>query len=246
MPTTVEVTLHIADPESVLLQGIHANVCRWLDTSATHRSNAKPFAVTPLLYGDGELRSFHVKLLDDSLLDRLRRSIEHEQASILRFGTSRAHLASDAMRVVRHLSFESLAELGSASPYRQWDVDVLTPLLMRSGDRDLVFPLPGSVLRSLHRQWLAWAPPTPVVPADFGKLPRLHVLEFDGSSAPVDVRGRTRLGFVGAVRFGLEKSTPENDRAAVNSLMEFSGFAGIGSMTTFGLGVVSVTGISAG
>jgi len=242
MPTTVEVSVKINDPHSVMLQGIHAHICRWLDTADTHRDNAKPFSVTPLLRSESALQTFHLNLLDDSLVDRLSASVGNESDSPLRFGRSIAYLPPNPLRVIRHLSYDSLADLGATSQHMVWDVDVVTPMVTRSHDRDLVFPLPGSVLKSLHRQWSAWSPGGLIVPREFLALPQLHALEFDGSSTSVTVRNRRRVGFLGSVRFGLDPSESEAARSAVSCLMEFARFSGVGSMTTFGLGVVEVAG----
>jgi CRISPR/Cas system endoribonuclease Cas6 (RAMP superfamily) len=175
------------------------------------------------------------------LIDRLQRSIEAESGYVIKFGATPAQLDNPATRIVRHLPYSKIVEITQGRHISEWDVDVQSPLLIRQGDRELIFPLPGSVLRSLHRQWVCWSDVVEGFPREISELPMLRTIGFDGSSSTVEVRGRPRTGFLGAVRYGLDSSVCRQAQAQVDALMEFAQFSGVGAMTTYGLGVVAVT-----
>ncbi|MDW8318518.1 MAG: CRISPR-associated endoribonuclease Cas6 [Anaerolineae bacterium] len=110
-----------------------------------------------------------------------------------------------------------------------------SPTTFRTGDMNLLFPLPVSVFGSLARKWQAFCA-TPLPP---------HLEEFlAGQVAAERYRLETQVvsygghqfnGFVGDCQFRVLHSDPAY-RKAVNVLAAFALFAGVGQKTTQGLG----------
>ncbi len=110
-----------------------------------------------------------------------------------------------------------------------------SPTTFRTGDVNLLFPLPVSVFGSYLRKWEAFSP----VPLEDGLLDFVAeqvVAERYELETQVVRYGNFQVnGFVGVCHYRVLGGGPERVRA-VNALADFALFAGTGQKTTQGLG----------
>jgi hypothetical protein len=247
------VPLEIDDPSAVRTQHLHHHVCAWLEPAGNgHRNSMKPFTITPLRpFCDGS--AFDITLLIDGLEPRLSAAVGSLANQRVRLGRTEARLRARAP-VILQREYPWLEMFGRARGNRAWQADFLTPCSFRHGDIDLPFPMPGSVLRHLCERWVAYAPIDPLgnTIGSTGERRQaaerlraivegsVRVAEFSGESAEILVSGRARTGFVGHVTYARTAQSGSVDRA-VDCLMASAPYTGIGTMTTYGLGVVAVT-----
>ncbi len=128
---------------------------------------------------------------------------------------------------------------GSTAPRRKWSFVLAAPTAFQSQGRTRPLPLPGLLFGSLVRQWNAFA--TVALPAaDVVRYAEEMVVvsRFSLRSAPGWERGRAlRIGAIGKVTY----HALNRDRywlSVLGLLGAFARYAGVGSMTTMGMGQV--------
>lgn len=110
-----------------------------------------------------------------------------------------------------------------------------SPTTFRTGDMNLLFPLPTSVFGSLARKWEAFC--ATALPANLEEFIAGQVAaeRYRLETQVVSYGGHQFNGFVGDCQFRLLHKDPVYGKA-VNALAEFALFAGVGQKTTQGLG----------
>jgi CRISPR-associated endoribonuclease Cas6 len=230
MPSTWSVELAGPSEADIPAEAPHAVVTRWLD--ADHKAPVKPYSIAPPQRGAGRVL-LRVNLLDDGLSDRLRDGVR--PGTPVRLGQSHFTVEREPV-FTRTTGWNGVVSGPTAT---SWDVTFVSPTTFRRHGRTSPWPAPESVLTSLTARWLGSAPP------HLADLPRvapgtLWVSDIDGHSVPFMLRGTLVSGFVGRIRYVLDQAAPESDASQVSAMMRFAEYAGVGSHTAFGLGVVTV------
>jgi CRISPR-associated endoribonuclease Cas6 len=178
-----------------------------------------------------------VRLLDDSLVDRLRRAVRPGRS--VRLGAHRYQVAAPA-RPAGQVTWEGLRQW---SGERAWQVRFVTPVCLRRGNRTSPWPAPESIARGLAERWHRLHPATaPPLPGS-GTGP-VWVSDVDGHSETqiLTRRGGRRevvSGFTGRIRYVCDQGT-DAEAAGFSALIAFAAFAGAGSHTTYGFGVTCI------
>ena len=127
------------------------------------------------------------------------------------------------------------ALLAEASPADRVTLRLASATTFRTGDMNLLFPLPISVFGSLARKWEAFC--ATALPANLEEFiaGQIAAERYELATQVVPYGGHQFNGFVGDCQFRLLYKDPVYGRA-VNALAEFALFAGVGQKTTQGLG----------
>jgi CRISPR-associated endoribonuclease Cas6 len=127
------------------------------------------------------------------------------------------------------------ALLAEAPPVDRVTLRFSSPTTFRTGDMNLLFPLPTSVFGSLARKWAAFC--ATALPANLDEflLEQVAAERYELATQVVHYGGHQFNGFVGDCQFRLLHKDPLYGRA-LNALAGFALFAGIGQKTTQGLG----------
>lgn len=130
-------------------------------------------------------------------------------------------------------SYEEIA--AKAGRERRISLQFKSPTTFRTGDQNLVFPLPPSVFGSYARKWQTFsAVPLPAGLDAF--IQRSVAAERYQLETAIVSYGRHQFnGFVGQCQFRVLQDSPEHVRA-LNALADFALFAGTGQKTTQGMG----------
>ncbi|MGH9156462.1 MAG: CRISPR system precrRNA processing endoribonuclease RAMP protein Cas6 [Acidimicrobiales bacterium] len=245
--------LHPLGPPQHTGPGLHAAVlaalsqvdpagAAWLHSPA---ARPKPFALTPLLEqaGHGHPRfAFEVGVLHDPMRADFAKALA--ALDILRIGHS-SFLPLELVTLVDE-SYEAF--YARARPSIRWGLRFLTPTTVRTGSATGVHlgqPLPTVevVFGSLARRWTHFSGIAPLadrLPQVFGE--HLHVVSHEIRTAEyvATLRQPPMTGFIGSVEFALLDATRVEDDAArdVSALVSFAAVAGVGDLTTKGMGVV--------
>ena len=261
MPSRWEVALAGPADAAIPLAAPQAVLSRWLDDRPArgprggppqaHRSGhddqARRWACGPLRalaltepYQAGSGISLQVRLLDDGLSGRLRAAARTGQA--VRLGAD-DYEVTDGARLAERVSWQALRRWSGA---RAWQVRFITPACLRRGSRTSPWPAPESVARGLAERWSRLDPQTAPPPPGQGAV---WVSDIEGHNEVQiltrNVRrdGQWRLedevisGFVGRIRYVCDRGT-NAEAEAFDALMAFAAFAGAGSHTTYGFGVM--------
>jgi hypothetical protein len=184
----------------------------------------------------------HVRLLDDALAGRLASAVRPGRP--VRLGAGEYQIAAPP----RETSGTAWPDLRSWSGGRAWQVRFVTPVCLRRGNRTSPWPAPDSVARGLAERWRrldpATAPPlpargaAPVWVSDIEGRSEAHILtrraKRDGQWLPTD---EVISGFTGRIRYVCDRGT-DTEAADFGALMAFAAYAGAGSHTTYGFGVL--------
>jgi len=229
MPSRWIITLSGPVDPDIPLNAPHAVISRWLDDD--HKAAVKGYAISPPR-SSGSITVLDVRLLDDTLVDRLMANAGVGEQ--VRLGRHWFTVAT-----APHLDrARPWSELCAAVGRRAWEVKFLSPTTFRRGSRTSPLPAPDSVLTSLESRWQLLHPRT--APAmDRDAQQSLWVSDIQGQSQVLPLRDTVVSAFVGRARYVCD-GTPDQARA-VAALLGFAEFAGIGSHTAFGLGTVAVT-----
>jgi len=183
-----------------------------------------------------------VRLLDDVLAGRLVRAACPGRG--VRLGTCDYQIAAP----VRETGRAAWADLRRWTGDRAWQVRFVTPVCLRRGNRTSPWPAPESVARGLAERWRrldpATAPPLPgrgaasVWVSDIEGRSEAHILtrrtERGGQR---QLTGEVISGFTGRIRYVCDQGT-DAEAADFGALMAFAAYAGAGSHTTYGFGVL--------
>lgn len=259
MPSRWEVMLAGPRDAAIPLTAPHAVVSGWLDdppsraaeseagARSAHRGAARGWACGPFravaAEGPGQSAAVtvvQVRLLDDGLAGRLQEAVRPGLA--VRLGAHRYQVAAPA----RLAGQAGWAELRAWSGERAWQVRFDTPVCLRRGNRTSPWPAPESVARGLAERWQrlhpGTAPPLPgpgagaVWVSDIDGRSQAQVLtrRGRGSGRPA---GEVVSGFAGRVRYVCDQGT-DAEASAFGALLAFAAYAGAGSHTAYGFGVV--------
>lgn len=245
MPARLAINLRGVDPKRVSTRDLHYHACRWIDvTDEQHRSGTQPFSITPLIVSDETRSHFEIRLLDDRLIDRVIIGVTRDAGQTINLG--RQHVRVDRrapVSVVEVVDWIELIDCPSG-PAKAWGLDVLSPLLFRRGNRSVPLPTPNSCIESVARRWRAFAPFSPLGtswidgPRPMPAHADLWITEMQGSTATIEVKRRCWIGWTGSLEFEVDRSGTKDSKRTTHALMSLARYAGVGSMTTFGLGVV--------
>ena len=245
MPTAVELSLLVVREPSrqPTTRQLHAAVAGLVDERPEeHHQGVKPFAVWPL-YSDAaapdEVLHLRVAWLRDGPLPP---NLLEEGRSV-RVGSLHAR--------VQHVSARTrtYVELSQVTPVSSVWLDFLTPTYFMRQQTAFPLPDPRLVFASLLDRWNTFAGAYAVANerrAEF--LGSLAVTDFDierqmlevdrprHDSAGVVRRGKTQVGFVGAVQFVVGPGTPDTARSVLSAMSSYVEFCGVGAATTQGFG----------
>ncbi len=112
-----------------------------------------------------------------------------------------------------------------------------SPTTFRTGDMNLLFPLPTSVFGSLTRKWEVFCATALPANLDAFIADQVAAERYELETQVVSYGGHQFNGFVGDCQFRLLHKDPVYCQA-INALAGFALFAGVGQKTTQGLGQV--------
>jgi hypothetical protein len=213
-----------------------------------HDDQGRKWACGPLRAGPAAagtsdaVMTLAVRLFDDGLSGRLEAAAK--PGRVVRLGAHHYQVAGSARRTAS----ASWQELRQWSGARSWQMRLVTPACLRRNGRTSPWLAPESVARGLAERWhrldQATAPPLP----GHGAGP-VWVSDIDGHSEVqmltrrAGYGGRSHAaeevvsGFVGRMRYVCDRGT-DAEAADFDALMAFGLFAGVGSHTTCGLGIM--------
>lgn len=262
MPSRWEVRLTGPRDAPVPLAAPQAVVSGWIDdpprrgtvpvpegVRSAHGGPARAWACGPLrtcpageVGGAAGVMALEVRLLDDSLAGRLARSVVPGRR--VRLGAGEYQVAAPPCETAR----AGWADLRRWGGERAWQVRFVTPVCLRRGNRTTPWPAPESVARGLAERWQRLDPETAPPPPGRG-TPAVWVSDLEGrSEAHIltrrDKRGGQWMfteevisGFTGRIRYVCDHGT-EAEAADFGALLALAAYAGAGSHTTYGFGVL--------
>lgn len=203
-----------------------------------HRGGIKPFSISinsHFRYPEREVKRFGIvfNLLDNSLYPKISRFFLG--CGEFTVGGVKAEFSS-----VKPLEVETYsAVLEKAEPSRDILMDFLSPTAFKRGSFDYPLPEPKLLFSNLLKKWNAFSP-VKFNEEFYRKLPKL--LTVSGcwiKTRKVEVMDVAKFtGFTGRVLF---YATGEGEELrALNALVRFAEFAGVGRKTTMGFGSVRV------
>lgn len=183
-----------------------------------------------------------VRLLDDSLEGRLLDAVSPGRQ--VRLGACRYLVASPARLAAR----VEWADLRAQPRKRAWQVRFDTPVCFRRGNRTSPWPAPESVARSLAERWQrlhpATAPPSlgpgggEVWVSDIDGHSQVQLLARHGRRPGQKAVPEVVSGFTGRIRYVCDRGS-DAEASTFGALLAFAAYAGVGSHTTYGFGIVS-------
>ncbi len=247
MPSRSLITLEVPDPAAVRPYWLHSAFSALMGCSPKG-----DFTVSPLFDMGNGLCGVEVRLLNDRRCPQLEKALHdglaaaHGGTKRLRFGRQRVGVLSGAEGLATRVAHASWNDLrASVDGTDALGLRFLSPFFVRTDNVTHPLPVAGSVVGSIYRKLKAWsmAGDTPLDPR------RLRVTAFDGATValdPADFLGRQRAGraspwwgFHGSVTYDLA----EPDRAGMRELLflgRVAEWAGVGALTTYGLGIVEM------
>ena len=227
MPTRWWVPLDGVRPEQVKLEHVHAAVSRWFDRKAEHHAaGVKPYAISPLARDEDGRAGFEVSTLTDTAAHLL--DVATAPPATVRLGSDQAVIG----RPYR-IADESWASLSEPSGADSWDLELVTPVTFRRGNRASPLPVAGAVLRGIVTSWNALSG----LPER--ELTRQHsddvwVSDIQGASQRMTLSGLRLSAFAGRVVYRCDVPAT---RDLVDALFRLAPYAGVGSAKAKGLGV---------
>ena len=255
MPSNWEVTLVGPADAAIPLTAPHAVISRWLDDPA--RDNARPDNA-PQSEHDGRVKkwacgppraipgtgiAFQIRLLDDSLADRLHASAT--RGATVRLGTSHYQIDGPA-RLTAQAAWPELRQWPGT---RAWQVRFLTPACARRRNRTSPLPAPDALARGLADRWqhlhpatapqLTWRGTGPVWVSDLDGHSEVQILSRRARREGQPPRSEEIIsGFTGRVRYVCDHGA-DAEAACFSALLAFAIFAGAGSHTAYGFGTIT-------
>ncbi|RAY16858.1 hypothetical protein DPM19_01440 [Actinomadura craniellae] len=215
-------------------------------SAALHETKPpKPYALTPLVDERNRLAgssSERVRFEVGVLADPLTGPVLQALAATPQMRVARCLYEVAAVELAGAETYPDL--LAAARPANRWHLDVRTPVAFFTAREEGVrrarpFPEPEWVLADLYRRWSAFGVPLEeavtelisgnVEVADHRLTMAEHLLK---AGAPP---GRGSVGTVTYRVADTRRTTPQA-RAALDALVRFAAYAGIGDRTTIGMG----------
>lgn len=202
----------------------------------------QPFAVSPVLCRERQPDQwrFEVGVLDDSLADVFTEALESEP--LVRIGHS-----SFVVSTVRPVTVRYEEIVARSRPATRWGLNLVTPLTFRTTGESgapRFIPLPDAqlVFSRLRARFDRYSP-SGALTAEVGVAIAEHLalasLELVSAMHLVKAPRLRYLGCTGTVTYTAVRSESLSDAAlqAVDALVNFAAFAGVGDQTTKGMGV---------
>lgn len=233
-------------PQHVQMQQVHGALSHFF----SHRDDgATDFALCPPEDGPEGSTRMEVRLLSDrrEVVDRLIDGLdaangrgglflgERDRQRKVRLLPPTGAVSMGALSLMEAVSWPELR--AGAKSAASFGMSFQSPTFFRRGSRQMVFPLPSSVLNSLRRQWVAHAPQ--LAPGELTERADVLATGFRGETVTVVLDRARWTGFVGDVDYRLGSGS-EADEHIVGCLLSAARFTGVGSMVAYGFGVVDV------
>ncbi len=143
---------------------------------------------------------------------------------------------------VGRTGYEALVETYLSRP-KAWPGRIrlrfASPTAFRDGDRWNPLPAPEAVFGHLMEKWNAFAPVRlPSAVREMARA-RVGVLRLDLSTRTAQIKGGIRVGSIGVVTYGV-LGEDAYLKAVIRLLGEFARYAGVGILTTMGMGQVRI------
>lgn len=233
------------------VHGLFLNLIREQDHELSHRlhdgDRIRPFSLSPVIGGRKSkgriyLRAespFRIKycVLEDGLHDNLYKTF-----TALSGGKRHYHLGESGIELINSsggesgfgmtfVSYESLAEGADESDEIQ--LRFLSPTAFKDADRQIVFPEPGLVFKSLLNKWNTFSG----CPLEFpeGLFGEMMVKKYRLRTELLEYGTHRTTGCVGGATYLIPRSLGDYARK-INTLADYARYAGIGYQTTKGMG----------
>jgi len=217
-------------------KALHNVVSRWLnerdgDGVGVPHEAPKPYAVRGVHRLGPSETAVEIGLLDDALGEVL-------VGRAARGTPVECGFWSGSVLVVSEVDHAGWDEICSVVGDSRWEVTFRTPATFRSGQAYAPWPDPITVITGVHRRLRA------VYPAGFGDLAVMRsdtvwVSKCRADTVLAEVKAGLKPGFVGEVTYQADPRWP--GLGEVEKVFRAARFAGVGSHTAYGLGVVDVT-----
>jgi CRISPR-associated endoribonuclease Cas6 len=249
MPSRWLVPIHGIDPTRIDPNWLHGAVSNWFDQSSdAHHSGNKPWAMSLLgasLAGSPSQPNLQpawaieVSVLTDDAHRRLMAATA--PGKMIRLGTQ--HRTLGRPQLLHRHDWRTLAQPTGAN---EWELNFVTPVTFRTGNRSSPLATPSAVLHRLEENWSRWSGmPARQLPRE--RAEAVWVSGIDGRSKEVEI-GRLKeqhdrpqrpsvSAFMGQVTYRCDEP---NIAAVIDPLLRLAAYAGVGSYTTMGLGVTRV------
>lgn len=238
MPSRFFVPVPGLDPHRARVEFVHAAFSRWFDQShAEHTANDKPYAISPASRDDTGHVGVEVATLTVASAARFAEAAQ--AGASVRIGNQIRTIGTP-----RLMWQASWADLATRTADCRWDLDFVTPVTFRSGDRSSPLPHPRTILTGLERAWQAWSDtPLPALGEGAGAV-WASDLELSSRVLPMVIGrpdgSRRELTVSGSLgRLTLRCDDPSVASVA-GPLLHLASYTGVGSMTLKGLGVTRV------
>jgi CRISPR-associated endoribonuclease Cas6 len=236
------------------LHGLLFEVLRGHDASfaeSLHREVEKPFSLSGVLTEypkrDGRLHigadgriEFRLGLLTDEIIEHALAAfgaLAMRGASV-RFGNVSARVEGIAFQpgthpLVRSNTYPALMQ--QASQENRVTLQFVSPTSFRAGEVQDILPRPERVFGSLFEAWQAFAA-VPLDPSLGRVFPLIRVSAYELRTELIQFARYKVIGFKGRVTYTYPREVDAPTRQALNALVDFAFFAGVGYKTTMGLG----------
>ena len=248
MPGISRLIISEVDFNQVKLQQLHAAACILLDDNFNHHGTRKEWAIGPLR-GNEQKRLAVMTFRTLSNKAEAHLASRAKQGARIILGNQEGIVVQPAEKL-EEASWETLATPQTRPP-RSWVIDCLSPTALSSHRKYTPLLNPSSIVGSLSKRWESLH--GRVGDSEFG-LPRLTEEELSHVWVSA-ITGRTVTeiiphfsatatdekvfpGFVGRLMLKCDQPVVA---AAVDCYLRFARYAGIGALTTHGLGAVQVT-----
>ena len=239
MPSRWFLPIPDLDPSRVKLGFVHAAFSRWFDAAegetssesrVDHEANDKPYTISPPTRLNGTVGVELAVLTEDA--EQLLLAAAKDGVAV-RLGNQTRQIR--APRLLRRQPYDAL----SAGPHgTRWELAILSPLTFRSGDRATPLPSVATILGGLGRAWSLWCEPREPLRRD--ELGKVWVSDMDLTSELLTLTVGGRPLHIPAATGSLTLRCEPGVADRVAPLIRLASYAGIGSMTRRGLGVVEV------
>lgn len=228
MPSRWWLPVQGARPDRVRLEHLHAAVSRWFDrTPEQHAAGTKPYAISPLAR-DADSPGVGFELATLTIDAEARLQEQTVPPATARLGSDQVILGR-----LRKTDTETWPSLAVPSGANTWDLEFVTPVIFRRGNRSSPFPMSGSVLRGLLDSWNVWSG-LPTLTLTRQQTDEIWVSDIAGHSESITVSGVRMSAFVGRVCFRCDDAAIAD---LVDPLFRLAPYAGVGSAKAKGLGV---------
>jgi CRISPR-associated endoribonuclease Cas6 len=145
----------------------------------------------------------------------------------------------EGSRVVQSTTFAEIIEKSFANDWEDFKVNFLTPTSFRSQGKQILYPSPELVFRSLFTKWNTFCDERmPKIEIDWADT--LWISQYNLQTKSIAFGNYQIVGCIGAVKY-----VPAHNRRDLfnlkiaNAILQFGNFCAVGYKTTMGLGRIS-------